>query len=197
MQMHWIHFSNVQNKSTLPNPRFQVKSPHKLSIMKCLMEKALSYCMYNFKSIVNYQHTWNWLNNFGILGSILQDLLYLTFSFRQIFHKFPSRPSSFPVCSKIKLPNFYLLVHLNGNANVFFCGIAKVGQGICKKALLGCPDTHTENHLQSVFAPFLRPIMFALGSAIGNPEYFRSSIITDNLFSKDAKPLNPLPGKSL
>ncbi len=197
MQMHGIHFSNVQNKSTLPNPRFEWNSPHRLRNVSWKWERYFQFLFIIFKSIVNYQHTWSWLNNFGILGSILQDLLYLTFSFRQIFHKFPSRPSSFPVCSKIKLPKFYLLVHLNGNANVFFCGIAKVGQGICKKALLGCPDTHTENHLLSVFPPFLRPIMFALGSAIGNPEYFRSSIITDNLFSKDAKPLNPLPGKSL
>ena len=86
--MHEIHFSNVQNKSTLSNSRFQGY------IMLYMMVYGIGrFCTFNFKSISDFiytQHTWSWLNNFGILGSILEDLLYLTFSFRQIFHEFPN-----------------------------------------------------------------------------------------------------------
>ena len=88
MQMHGIHFSNVQNKSTLPISRFQREEPMFYIIVYGIERYVLLIC--NHLPIIYTQHTWSWLNNFGILGSILEDLLYLTFSFRQIFHQFPN-----------------------------------------------------------------------------------------------------------
>ena len=90
---------------------------------------------FNFKSFADYLHSTHLelAKQFRHFGINFRRFIVFDLQFSANISPISQRPSSSPVCSKIKLPKFYLLVHLNGNANVFFCGIAKVGQDICKR----------------------------------------------------------------